>query len=48
MPTVHFGMLTGMAMLVALISNLILLPVLLVNFKAFGNPDFNDEKKQLA
>jgi predicted RND superfamily exporter protein len=48
MPTVHFGMLTGIAMLVALISNLILLPVLLVNFKALGNPDFNDGKKQLA
>jgi len=36
MPTVHFGVLTGLAMFVALISNLTLLPVLLVTFKALG------------
>ena len=36
MPTVHFGMLTGLAMFVALIANLTLLPVLLVRMKALG------------
>ncbi len=36
MPTVHFGMLTGLAMFVALIANLTLLPVLLVNLKPLG------------
>jgi len=33
MPTVHFGMLAGLAMFIALIANLTLLPVLLVGFK---------------
>lgn len=32
-PTINFGLLTGMAMLVALVANLTLLPVLLVTFK---------------
>lgn len=36
MPTVHFGMLTGLAMFVALIANLTLLPVLLVSTKPLG------------
>lgn len=37
MPTVHFGILTGLAMFVALICNLVLLPVLIVKLKAFGS-----------
>lgn len=36
MPTVHFGMLTGLAMFVALMANLTLLPVLIVFFKPLG------------
>ena len=36
MPTVHFGMLTGLAMFVALIANLTLLPVLMVKLKVLG------------
>ncbi len=33
-PTIYFGLLTGLAMLVALFANLTLLPVLIVKFKA--------------
>jgi predicted RND superfamily exporter protein len=32
-PTVYFGLLTGLAMLVALLSNLTLLPALLISVK---------------
>lgn len=35
-PTIYFGLLTGMAMLVALIANLTLLPLLIVQFKPLG------------
>lgn len=35
-PTIYFGVLTGMAMLMALIANLTLLPLLLVRFRAFN------------
>jgi predicted RND superfamily exporter protein len=35
-PTIYFGLLTGFAMFVALFSNLSLLPVLIVRFKAMG------------
>lgn len=35
-PTVYFGLLTGAAMVLALIANLTLLPLLLVKFRAFG------------
>ena len=35
-PTIYFGLLTGMAMLIALIANLTLLPLLIVQFKPFG------------
>jgi len=31
-PTIYFGLLTGFAMVVALMANMTLLPVLLVNF----------------
>jgi predicted RND superfamily exporter protein len=33
-PTIYFGLLTGIAMLVALVANMTLLPVLLVAFRA--------------
>jgi predicted RND superfamily exporter protein len=33
MPTIYFGLLTGLAMTVALIANLTLLPVLLITLK---------------
>lgn len=33
-PTIYFGLLTGIAMLVALLANMTLLPVLLVTFRA--------------
>lgn len=33
MPTIHFGLLTGLAMTAALIANLTLLPILLIRFK---------------
>ena len=36
-PTIYFGVLTGMAMLIALIANLTLLPLLIVQFKPFGS-----------
>ncbi len=35
-PTVYFGLLTGMAMLVALMNNLTLLPILIIIFKPLG------------
>jgi len=36
-PTIYFGLLTGMAMLVALLANMTLLPVLIVTFRACGS-----------
>ena len=36
-PTIHFGLLTGIAMILALLGNLILLPLLLVIFKPLGD-----------
>ncbi len=35
-PTIYFGILTGLAMLIALIANLTLLPLLIVSFKPLG------------
>jgi predicted RND superfamily exporter protein len=35
-PTIYFGLLTGMAMLIALIANLTLLPLLIVRFRPLG------------
>ena len=35
-PTIYFGLLTGLAMLIALIANLTLLPLLIVQFKPLG------------
>jgi uncharacterized protein len=35
-PTIYFGMFTGLAMLIALIAALTLLPQLIVVFKPFG------------
>ena len=35
-PTIYFGLLTGMAMLIALVANLTLLPLLIVQFKPLG------------
>jgi hypothetical protein len=35
-PTIYFGLLTGMAMLIALIANLTLLPLLIAQFKPLG------------
>ena len=35
-PTIYFGLLTGLAMLIALIANLTLLPLLMVQFKPLG------------
>ena len=35
-PTVYFGLLTGLAMLVALMNNLTLLPILIIIFKPLG------------
>ena len=37
-PTIHFGLLTGFAMLIALVANLTLLPLLIVHFQPLG-PD---------
>lgn len=48
MPTVNFGMLTGLAMFVALIANLTLLPVLLVSFKALGDADSSQGANTLS
>ena len=36
LPTIYFGLLTGLAMLIALIGSLTLLPQLLIFFKPFG------------
>ncbi|UCD12843.1 MAG: MMPL family transporter [Nitrospinaceae bacterium] len=41
-PTIYFGLLTGLAMLVALLCNLTLLPLLLLVFKPLG-PETSDE-----
>ena len=35
-PTIYFGLLTGLAMLIAMVANLTLLPQLLIVFKPFG------------
>jgi len=35
-PTIYFGILTGIAMIVALISDLALLPALIIKVKPFG------------
>jgi predicted RND superfamily exporter protein len=37
-PTIYFGVLTSLAMLVALLANITLLPLLLVTFRAAGEP----------
>jgi hypothetical protein len=38
LPTIYFGLLTGLAMLIALVASLTLLPQLLIAFKPFGPP----------
>jgi predicted RND superfamily exporter protein len=38
-PSIYFGLLTGFAMLLALIGNLTLLPLLLVKLRPLGNPN---------
>ena len=38
-PTIYFGLLTGVAMVVALINNLTLLPILIIAFKPLGPGD---------
>ena len=45
-PTVHFGLLTGLAMLVALIADLTLLPRLLILTKPFGDPRTIDKRSR--
>ena len=37
-PTIYFGLLTGLAMLVALLGNMTLLPLLIVTFRSAGEP----------
>jgi predicted RND superfamily exporter protein len=37
-PTIYFGLLTGLAMLIALLANMTLLPLLIVKLRATGNP----------
>jgi predicted RND superfamily exporter protein len=37
-PTIYFGLLTGLAMIVALVANLTLLPLLIARFRAYGDP----------
>lgn len=37
-PTIYFGLLTGLAMLIALLANMTLLPLLIVRFRAAGEP----------
>lgn len=37
-PTIYFGVLTGLAMLVALLANMTLLPLLIVKFQTAGEP----------
>jgi len=39
LPTLYFGLLTGLAMLIALVASLTLLPQLLIAFKPFGPPN---------
>ena len=36
-PTIYFGLFTGFAMIVALLNNLILLPLLIIIFKPLGS-----------
>ena len=43
LPTIYFGLLTGLAMLIALIASLTLLPQLLIVFKPFG-PDVSERR----
>ncbi len=43
-PTIYFGVLTGCAMIVALLANLTLLPALLVVCRAFGPPAVSREQ----
>jgi predicted RND superfamily exporter protein len=38
-PTIYFGLLTGFSMMVALVADMMLLPILLVMFKPYGNTD---------
>jgi uncharacterized protein len=48
-PTIYFGLLTGVAMVVALINNLTLLPILIIAFKPFGPGEgFRDTANTLA
>ncbi|MCB2262831.1 MAG: MMPL family transporter [Candidatus Thiosymbion ectosymbiont of Robbea hypermnestra] len=42
-PTIYFGLLTGLAMLIALIANLTLLPLLIVRFQPLGPGTIGDE-----
>jgi predicted RND superfamily exporter protein len=35
-PTIYFGLLTGLTMIVALVADLALLPALIIRFKPFG------------
>ena len=39
MPTIYFGLLTGLAMAVALVANLSLLPLLFSRLRVLGKPD---------
>ena len=41
-PTIYFGLLTGLAMLAALLASLTLLPSLLIMFKPLGKENIND------
>jgi predicted RND superfamily exporter protein len=36
-PTIYFGVLTSLAMLIALLANMTILPLLLVSFRAAGD-----------
>ena len=38
-PTIYFGLLTGFSMMVALVADMMLLPILLVMIKPYGKPD---------
>ncbi|MBL6971744.1 MAG: hypothetical protein ISR63_06420, partial [Desulfobacterales bacterium] len=42
-PSIYFGLLTGLAMLIALIAALTLLPQLIVVFKPFGLENGGDQ-----
>jgi uncharacterized protein len=44
-PTIYFGMLTGVAMIVALLNNLTLLPALIMTFKPLGPENATSEAK---